>query len=261
MLSIGVIYFIIIVFSNTLGAISGMGGGVIIKPLFDTIGFHSLPNIAFFSCVAVFVMSIVSIIKQCSGGLKLDVKKALAVSFGSIVGGAVGNKVFELLTSSFTDQSGVNVIQNSITIIVLIASFLYTKYSSKSLHLKSLIYYIIVGATLGFTSTLLGIGGGPINVALLIWCFAMPIKEAAIYSIVTIFFSQLSKLISIQMTTGYGVFDLKMVYYIVPAAIIGGLVGSIVSKKIKDKVVLIIYQVVIVGVIGLNFFNIVQIIR
>ena len=43
----GVLYFIIIILANTIGAISGMGGGVLIKPVFDAIGAHSVPAITF----------------------------------------------------------------------------------------------------------------------------------------------------------------------------------------------------------------------
>ena len=35
---IGIIYFIVIVLANTVGAVSGMGGGVLIKPIFDFLG-------------------------------------------------------------------------------------------------------------------------------------------------------------------------------------------------------------------------------
>lgn len=61
---IGLIYFLVIVAANTVGAISGMGGGVLIKPIFDFIGAHSLAAISFYSSMAVFTMSIVSTIRQ-----------------------------------------------------------------------------------------------------------------------------------------------------------------------------------------------------
>ena len=49
------IYFIVIILANSVGAVSGMGGGVIIKPVFfDSLGFHSLSAITFYSSVAVF---------------------------------------------------------------------------------------------------------------------------------------------------------------------------------------------------------------
>ena len=44
---IGGLYFFVIVIANTIGAISGMGGGVLIKPTFDLIGAHSVVAISF----------------------------------------------------------------------------------------------------------------------------------------------------------------------------------------------------------------------
>lgn len=46
----------------------------------------------------------------------------------------------------------------------------------------------------GSISVFLGIGGGPLNVSLLILLFSYDMKKATIYSIATIFFSQISKL-------------------------------------------------------------------
>lgn len=61
---IGFIYFVVIVLANTAGAVSGMGGGVLIKPIFDFIGAHSVAAISFYSAVAVFTMSLVSTSKR-----------------------------------------------------------------------------------------------------------------------------------------------------------------------------------------------------
>ena len=38
---IGVLYFLIIVVANAVGSVSGMGGGVIIKPVLDFVGHDS----------------------------------------------------------------------------------------------------------------------------------------------------------------------------------------------------------------------------
>lgn len=54
---IAVIYFLIIFCASTIGSISGMGGGVIIKPALDFIGYHSLSSITFYSSVAVLTMA------------------------------------------------------------------------------------------------------------------------------------------------------------------------------------------------------------
>ena len=184
---IGFIYFLVIVFSTTIGAISGMGGGVIIKPVLDFIGVHSAASISFYSTVAVFTMSIVSVLRHIKNGTKLNWRLIIWIAFGAIIGGALGNVTFELLLSLFENDSVVTLIQIILIIITLIFALIYSKYNSISLYLSNYIWYIGCGIVLGFLSSLLGIGGGPINVSLLMLMFAMPIKEATIYSISIIF--------------------------------------------------------------------------
>ncbi|ALS36428.1 putative membrane protein YfcA [Enterococcus rotai] len=256
---IGIIYFIVIILANTVGAISGMGGGVIIKPVLDTLHFHSLAAISFYSSVAVFTMSIVSTMRQLKNGLKLQIPIAVFVSLGSVVGGISGNTVFESLLRLFSDEKYVQLVQIILTIVTLLFAYFYTKIGNeRSLELSHPVWYVIVGLFLGFTSTLLGIGGGPINVALLMLCFGIPIKEATVYSIVTIFFSQAAKLVTIAQVTGFERFDLSILLYVIPAAIVGGFVGALISGKISSERVTQVYQVVILLVLLLNLWNGIQ---
>ena len=44
---IGIIYFLVIILANSVGAVSGMGGGVIIKPVMDFFHFHDVASISF----------------------------------------------------------------------------------------------------------------------------------------------------------------------------------------------------------------------
>lgn len=253
---IGLIYFVVIILANTVGAISGMGGGVIIKPVFDTLGFHSLAAISFYSSVAVFTMSIVSTLRQFKNGLSLKANIALFISAGSVMGGVVGNTVFEWLLKFFSDEKYVQLIQIGLTIMTLLFAYLYTRYYfGKTFLFSNKSWYILIGLFLGFISTLLGIGGGPINVALLMLCFGIPIKEATVYSIVTIFFSQAAKLLTMAQVTGFGRFDLSVLFYVISAAMIGGFVGATISGKVSSERVTQIYQVVIILVLLLNFWN------
>ena len=123
----GLIYFLIIIFANTIGAISGMGGGVIIKPLLDAIGAHSLSAISFYSSIAVFTMAIVSTIKQLNNGIKVQLIPVLTLSIGSVIGGFLGNELFEGALRLFGGEVRVQWLQILVTIASLLFALLYTK--------------------------------------------------------------------------------------------------------------------------------------
>ncbi len=57
------------------------------------------------------------------------------------------------------------------------------------------------------------------------------------------------------MTTGFAVFDLTMFLAIIPAALFGGYVGGLFSKKLSQQRVAQIYSLVVFLVILLNMYN------
>lgn len=255
---IGVVYFFIIILANTVGAISGMGGGVIIKPIFDLIDFHSVVEISFYSSMAVLTMSMVSTYRQIKNGMTLEWLSIIQISAGAIVGGILGNQLFEKILMLFPNGREVQLVQISLTILTLVFAFLHSQGMFVNHSFKSGTLKIITGLILGFLASLLGIGGGPINVALLMFFFNMPIKDATVYSIVTIFFSQLSKIITIFLTTDLSRYDFNVLIYIIPAAIIGGFLGAYFSHVFSDEKVRNVYKMVIVIVLLINVYNALQ---
>ncbi|MGX6978869.1 sulfite exporter TauE/SafE family protein [Vagococcus elongatus] len=250
----GIIYFVVIILANTVGAISGMGGGVIIKPVLDFIGAHQVAAISFYSSVAVFTMSIVSTLRQMKNKITVQWVLALLISAGAVAGGSIGNLVFEQLMSQL-DSEMVMLIQIILTVITLLFAYFYSKNNSWHIDLRKNHWYVIVGFILGFLASLLGIGGGPINVALLMMCFYLPIKEATVYSIITIFFSQLAKLVTIGTTTGFQSYDLNMLLFIIPAAVLGGWLGAKLSGIFSEEKVSKVFQLVIFLVLLINIYN------
>ncbi|MGG5370905.1 sulfite exporter TauE/SafE family protein [Enterococcus sp. AZ196] len=255
---IGLLYFFVIILANSIGAVSGMGGGVIIKPVFDLIGAHSVASISFYSTIAVFTMSISSTLKQLKSGQVFDMGTIFWISGGAVLGGILGNFSFERLLANLGSEKQVTMIQILLTIITLVFTFLYSKYEWRSYTFRAPIFYFVCGLLLGFLASLLGIGGGPINVSVLMLLFGFPIKKATSYSICTIFFSQLAKLVSIAVGSGFLQYDLTMLYFIIPAAILGGIFGAKLSQLLPSKKVAFIFQSVILLVLGINLFNFIQ---
>ena len=49
-----ILYFLVIIVANAIGAVSGMGGGVIIKPVLDFIAWDNVATISFYSSLSQF---------------------------------------------------------------------------------------------------------------------------------------------------------------------------------------------------------------
>lgn len=68
-------YFLICITATTSGAISGIGGGVIIKPVMDAVSGLSISAISFLSGCTVLAMSVVSVLRGRTGDTKIDPQK------------------------------------------------------------------------------------------------------------------------------------------------------------------------------------------
>lgn len=250
------IYAAVILVATTLGAFVGLGGGVIIKPVLDFIGQEPRMQIDFLSCVAVFTMSVVSTGKAIRN--KIEINKNIVVFFaaGSIGGGFLGSYVMDLLEAGLSNIN-TRCIQAFVLASLLAAVCFYVAKKRKSFHLKNPVAIIFVGLLLGFAASFLGIGGGPINVAVLTLFFSLNMKESAVYSVAIIFFSQLSKLVTIFASTGISPYlhQWKTLLVILPAAIIGGILGSKFNRKFDDKIIRRIFTVVMILLVILNIYN------
>ncbi|MGX6961250.1 sulfite exporter TauE/SafE family protein [Vagococcus xieshaowenii] len=252
---IGIIYFVAIIIANTLGAISGMGGGVLIKPIFDFIGVDSVAVISFYSSVAVFTMSLVSTTRQLQNGISFDKRNVTWLSLGALIGGIFGNQLLDEMLMSFSNDQHVKLVQISLTIITLLFALFYNNLDLKNLSLREVHWYFLCGLILGCLASLLGIGGGPINVSLLMLLFNLPIKQAGVYSIATILFSQLAKIITITIGSGLATFDMSRLLWIIPAAVIGGLLGARLSRILSEQKIQLVFNAMIILVIIINLYN------
>ncbi len=253
---LSVIYAAVILVATTLGAFVGLGGGVIIKPVLDFIGAEPRMQVDFLSAVSVFTMSIVSTGKQIKNKVKFDKSIIAFISVGSIAGGFLGSTSMDFL-SSVANQNIIRCIQAFALASLIGAVCFYVSKERRSFHVKNNAAILIVGLLLGFIAAFLGIGGGPINVAVLTLFFSMNVKESAVYSVAIIFFSQLSKLITMFAASGVEAYShqWKTLLFILPAAVLGGFIGSGFNRKFDDKIIRKIFSAVMILIVVLNVYN------
>ena len=255
-MTLSIVYAIVILIATTLGAFVGLGGGVIIKPVLDFIGKEPRLQVDFLSCVAVLTMSIFSTAKAIKRKQKFEKNIIFLVAGGSIVGGWLGSYIIGILGQHF-EQNRIRFVQAVILAALLLFVALYTSFGKRSFHIKNGFAIVITGLVLGCSAAFLGIGGGPINVAVFMLLFSMEAKDSAVYSIAVIFFSQSTKLISVLYSNGISAYShqWKTLLFILPAAILGGIIGAEFNKKSDNKTIKTVFSICMLLLVCLNVYN------
>lgn len=226
--------------ASVVGAICGIGGGVIIKPVLDIFGWASVSSISFLSGCTVLSMSFYSVCKSIASHEKsVELKTGTALAIGAAVGGVVGKLLFLSVSSFFENQNSVGGVQAACLGVITIGTLFYTLYKSKinTYNVTSIFLCVIIGLLLGIMSSFLGIGGGPINLVVLYFFFSMNTKVAASNSLYIILFSQATSLIFTVVTKKVPEFSLNTLLLMVAGGICGGIIGRGVNKKIKSATV------------------------
>ncbi|MCP1222779.1 sulfite exporter TauE/SafE family protein [Sebaldella sp. S0638] len=232
------LYFIISLFSTIIGAIVGIGGGLIIRPLLANIGVaKSLAS--FTSSIVVMSMAVVTLVTFMRNGVKIKVRKIILLAAGSIIGGFLGGTLLKYVNENFIDVAYI------FMLILVLLSVIFRK-KIPEINIKNPIAEIIIGIITGGLSGFFGIGGGPFQVTALIVFFGMDPKEAAVDSIFITFLTTLSSLTKYTMN---GYMDFSLALFMVPAAIIGGYAGGKINRKISSEKVSLIFKLSILFII------------
>ncbi|MGT2665995.1 sulfite exporter TauE/SafE family protein [Streptococcus rifensis] len=253
------LYTLIVLFATAIGATSGAGGGAIIKPLFDLIGIDNATVIGMYATIAVFAMCLSSIYKHAKNGVTFDKKILYGLSIGSVIGGILGDMVFKRLTQAVPNHT-VTLVQSILLFIVLLSVLLFTQFRDRfrKYQLKYLPTIVVVGMLVGALSVFLGIGGGPLNIIVLVGMMSYTTKESAPYSIAMIFFAQIPKVLKLITVSPPENFRWALVPLIVIAAILGGHIGTVINHKSTDKQANRIYAVLMTGLLTVCLYNIVS---
>lgn len=254
------ILVLIALVATLIGAVTGIGGGIVIKTLYDVIGIHSVLEIGFYTTVVVFTMSIISIFKQRSGGFKYDPNVLIFISVGSMLGGYLGNDLLSFLIGDLP-QNSVQLVQSIILLLTLLYLIYYSRLKDNNQFNfdRNRVNMFLLGLSLGAIAIFLGIGGGPLNVSLMVIFFGYTMKEASVYSIASVFFSQITKIVSILITQQYLQFDLSLVPWLIVVGIFGGFYGTKINQRISNEAITKIYDIFMWSMCALTVFNIVRV--
>lgn len=250
-------YFFICITATTLGAIAGIGGGVIIKPVLDALGGLSVASIGFLSGCTVLAMSVVSLLRSRGGDVKVDPKKGTMLAVGGAVGGVAGKYLFDMVKSGFDSDGLVGSIQSVLMIILTLGVLVYVlqKEHIRTYQVENPVACCSIGLILGILSSFLGIGGGPINLAVLYFCFSMDTKTAALNSIYIILFSQIASLISTIVMRNVPTFSPLVLVSMVTGGVLGGFIGRAFSKRMTNSQVDVLFRWMLILITGISCYN------
>lgn len=254
-----IVFFVISFLASIAGAICGIGGGVIIKPVLDATGLMEVGAISFLSGCTVLSMSAVSVARSLKSRDKvIELKTGTALAAGGAVGGVVGKEIFQYAYVYFPDTSKVGAIQAGVLLAVTLLTLIYTlnKEKIKTCHVKNVIMCGLIGLVLGIMSAFLGIGGGPINLMVLAFFFSMTTKQAAANSLYIILFSQATSFINTLIKNTVPEFAMPVLILMIIGGVLGALAGGKINKKISDEHVSRLFVVLMVLIIAINVYNI-----
>lgn len=252
-----IIYFLICLGASILGAISGIGGGVIIKPVLDSLGTLDVSTISFLSGCTVISMTTMTLYRNRNSEVKIDKKKGTSLAIGAAIGGLLGKQIFDIVKTLSGNPQMAGAVQSFLLAFLTIGILIFTlkKAKIRPMNIDGLIMPLIIGFALGCISSFLGIGGGPFNLAVLYLFFSMDTKTAALNSIYIIFFSQAASIIQTIVKGAVPPFQWSVFFMMIAGGVIGGTVGPIVSKKLSLKGVDKIYLAMVVGIILISIYN------
>lgn len=256
-----ILFFLVSFFASVAGAICGIGGGVIIKPLLDMFGLASVATISFLSGCTVLSMSCYTVGRSLTEkDSRVDLHIGTPLAIGAAVGGVAGKQLFSAIAAMFSDPNRVGAVQSCLLAAITVGTFIYTlqKEKIRGLHIRNRTACLVIGLVLGIMSSFLGIGGGPINLVVLYFFFGMNTKTAAQNSLYVILFSQIASFITTLVTGTVPEFALPTLVLMVAGGIGGGIAGRFVNKRMSAGAVDRLFLLLMAIIIGISVYNTVR---
>ena len=249
MINILILVFTIILGSAMLGSMIGVGGGFIIVPLLAILAGFSIKEAIALSLLSIVANSLSATVVYARENL-VNFKLGLLLETSTMLGAVVGANLLLIISGA--------IIEIIFGLVLIFASYRMIKGASLKepekliLNIKKKAYGISASFLAGFSSGMLGIGGGLLKMPILVLLLSTPTRIAIGTSVF---------MISITSVTGaYIYFSNKLInFYYGAVAIIGAYlgaqIGSRLSLKVKTSQLKRLFGVVLL------FFSILMILR
>jgi uncharacterized membrane protein YfcA len=241
--------------ASVVGAISGIGGGVIIKPVLDALSGRGIAEINVLSGSTVLAMSLISLLRSRGSGIALEPKRGTALAGGAALGGAAGKLIFSAALRF--SPPAIGFIQSLMLILLTLTVLLYLKKKKtiKPRDIRNIPFCLSVGLMLGMVSAFLGIGGGPINIMVISYFFSMDSKTTALHSLYAIFLSQTASFLLVFAEGRVPPVNPVPVIAMVAGGVGGGLIGSRIVRILSNEQADRLFGMVLWLVILLSAYN------
>lgn len=258
-----IILLIIGLAAGTIGALMGLGGGIIVVPALlyfstytDLLG-EVTPQVAVGTSLLIMIFTGLSSTLSYMKHKTVDYKSGLIFFIGSGPGGIVGAYVNKALdVTSFNIYFGIFII--IISIVLMIRSKLkpvalsvnggirrtFTDLQGETFQYGyQPVIAIIISFIVGFCSGIFGIGGGSLMVPAMILIFLFPPHVAVATSMFMIFLSAfVSSITHISLGNVNWMFALALV----PGAWIGAKLGAFINQKIGSATLVLLLRLFLV---------------
>lgn len=250
------LFFLVALGASVVGAISGIGGGIIIKPLLEAASGYGVATVSFLSGCAVLSMSMVSMLRRGRLQVEFEPRRGTLLACGSAAGGLIGKIIFDSIGERW-GGSLLGATQASLMFLMAAGLLVYLAVKSRlnTRNLQGTAACLGLGGALGLISAFLGIGGGPMNLAVLSYFLSMDNKRAALHSLYIVLFSQA---MSLSLTLARGrvpQFTWLLMTGVVLGGVSGALIGGAFSRRMSNKGVGNLYAAVLVFVLIVSARN------
>ena len=248
--------FAVCLCASTIGGVCGIGGGVVIKPLLDATGVMSVSTVSFLSGLTVLAMALISVYKNRKTR-ELDVARSIPLGVGAAVGGVLGKRLFEMIKQAMGADQMVGTIQAVVLGLLVLGTLLYVKNKARirTKDVKNPVLAVVIGLLLGMCSSFLGIGGGPMNLAVLYYFFSMGTKQAAINSLLIILISQTMSVGMSLIGGNVPAFEWPVLFAMVLAGALGGNISARLHKKLSAETTDKLFSALLVVILAICCYN------